>query len=90
MAYYSTKDSLDIADHAIAQKHKFPHAMFANRFEEMVRSVCWNGNGYSNIENVNIAKNWPSRGSARFTRSADGKRFKAFMSGNKFKVLAIT
>ena len=84
--YYSAKDQLDIAGHAIAQKDNFSHAIFQNRFEQMAREVLWDGNGFSDVTDVRIAKGWPTNGTARFTRATDGVRFKVYMTKKNFKV----
>jgi len=55
---------------------------FTDRVVEMIRHVTLGRvtPGYSPIGNVAISKDWPLKGTLRFTRAADNQRFKAYLT----------
>ncbi len=59
------------------------HPMWRNRLEDMIRGVTYDGNGFCEVSDLRIARDWPMRGTARFTRDTDGQRFKAFLTRNR-------
>ena len=58
---------------------------WVDRVTDLIHEVTWDGNGFSKVGNIKVSPNWPLQGTLRFTRVADNQRFKAYLSGKKYK-----
>ena len=65
------------------------HPFWQERLRGMIMEVTTTRDRSSEIEAVRVAKDWPRRGSVMFTRSVDGQRFRAYLSGKVFRVVAV-
>ena len=63
---------------------------FRDRLFDMVWHITRGNDGtHSLVTNLHVSKDWPLRGTIRFTRVEDGKRFKLYLTKHKWKAVEV-
>lgn len=75
---------------AFTVEHKNLLPFWKERVTDAVWTVTRYGTGeLSTISGLRVAKHWPARGTLRFTRDMDGKRFKLYATKKSFKCVEV-
>lgn len=64
------------------------HPFWLDRALDMIEHICGPNNYHhgSAVKINRVCKEWPQRGSIMFTRLEDGRKFRAYMTKDGFKV----
>lgn len=72
------------------QKSHTQLAFWYDRIRDMIQEVTWNGNSFSDIEQLSIPEDWPmNRSKFTFIRCDDNIKFTGYMKLDEFVVLPV-
>ena len=57
---------------------------WADKAAEMLRHLTYSNTTVTTVSDLAVCHGWPTKGSIRFTRDADGRRFQLCLKGNRW------